>query len=45
MTQKLRQESNFHEAMNLTVMAAGELFGANSREQKAAREAWAEVGM
>jgi Zn-dependent metalloprotease len=45
MTQKLRPGSRFHEAMNLTVMAAGELFGSNSLEQKAAREAWAEVGM
>jgi Zn-dependent metalloprotease len=45
MTQELRQNSNFHEAMNLTVLAAGELFGRNSREQNAAREAWAEVGL
>ncbi len=43
--EKLRENSNFADAMNLTVRAAGELYGINSREQKATREAWAEVGI
>jgi len=42
---KLRANSTFADAMNMTVRAAGELFGINSKEQKAAREAWAEVGL
>jgi len=42
---KLRTNSTFAEAMNMTVRAAGEIFGANSREQKATREAWSEVGL
>ncbi len=45
LTQKLRQNSAFHDAMILSVLAAGELFGVNSREQKAVREAWSEVGL
>jgi Zn-dependent metalloprotease len=45
LTDKLRPEANFRDAVNLTVQAAGELFGRNSREQKATREAWAEVGL
>ncbi len=45
LTQKLRSTSSFHDAMNLTVEAAGELYGVNSNEQKAIREAWAEVGL
>jgi Zn-dependent metalloprotease len=42
--EKLRTSSTFADAMNLTVRAAGEIFGANSREQKTTREAWSEVG-
>jgi Zn-dependent metalloprotease len=42
---KLRANSTFADAMNMTVRAAGEIFGANSREQKATREAWSEVGL
>jgi Zn-dependent metalloprotease len=45
LTQKLRANSNFRDAMNLTVQVAGELFGKNSMEQKATREAWSEVGI
>ena len=45
LTDKLRPDANFRDAVNLTVQAAGELFGRNSREQKATREAWAEVGL
>jgi Zn-dependent metalloprotease len=45
LTEKLRAQSNFHDALNATVKAAAELFGVNSLEQKAVREAWAEVGL
>jgi len=41
---KLSTHAKFADAMNLTVRTAGELYGRNSREQKATREAWAEVG-
>lgn len=42
---KLRPASNFQDAMRMTVAVAGELYGINSLEQKAVREAWAEVGI
>jgi Zn-dependent metalloprotease len=45
LTEKLRPNSNFRNAMTLTVTAAGELYGINSLEQKAVREAWSEVGL
>jgi Zn-dependent metalloprotease len=45
LTEKLRSTSGFHDAMTLTVAAAGELYGRNGQEQKAVREAWAEVGI
>jgi Zn-dependent metalloprotease len=45
LTQKLRPASTFHDAMTLTVQSAAELFGVNSNEQKAVREAWSEVGL
>ncbi len=45
LTDKLRPNSNFHDAMMMTVAVAGELYGANSLEQKAVREAWSEVGI
>jgi len=45
LTEKLRCDSNFHDVMNSTVTAAGELFGSNSLEQKAVRAAWSEVGI
>lgn len=45
LTGKLRPASNFRDAVNMTVQAAGEIFGKNSLEQKATREAWAEVGL
>jgi Zn-dependent metalloprotease len=45
LTEKLRPESNFHDAMTMTVTVAAELYGANSIEQKAVREAWSEVGL
>ncbi len=43
--EKFRPNSGFADAMNMTVRAAGEIFGASSPEQKATREAWAEVGV
>ncbi len=45
LAEKLHTNSTFHDAMNLTMSSAGELFGVNSKEQKAVREAWAEVGL
>jgi len=45
LTEKLRPTSNFHDAMMVTVAAAGEMYGVNSLEQKAVREAWSEVGI
>jgi Zn-dependent metalloprotease len=42
---KLRAASDFQQAANLTLQAAGELFGANSLEQQAVRKGWAEVGI
>lgn len=42
---KVRQGSTFRDAMDMTVQTAGELFGSDSEEQKAVREAWAEVGL
>lgn len=45
LTERLRPSSDFQDAMNMTVRAAAELFGANSLEQKAVREGWAEVGI
>jgi Zn-dependent metalloprotease len=45
LTEKLRPASGFSDAMRMTVTVAGALYGANSLEQKAVREAWAEVGL
>jgi Zn-dependent metalloprotease len=42
---KLGPRSTFADAMNMTVHVAGEIFGANSQEQKATRAAWSEVGL
>jgi Zn-dependent metalloprotease len=43
--EKLHTHSTFADALNMTVRAAGELYGLNSLEQKATREAWAAVGL
>jgi Zn-dependent metalloprotease len=43
--EKLRSNSTFIDAMNMTVRSAGEIYGINSLEQKATREAWSEVGL
>ena len=45
LTEKLRPNSGFRDAMTMTVTAAAELYGSNSIEQKAVREAWDEVGI
>jgi Zn-dependent metalloprotease len=45
LTERLRPTSGFRDAVNATVQVAGDLYGRNSREQKATREAWAEVGL
>ena len=45
LTEKLRSGSNFRDAMTMTVTVAAELYGPNSKEQKAVREAWSEVGV
>jgi len=45
LTEKLRRESNFRSAVNATMNAAADLFGVNSLEQRAVREAWSEVGL
>lgn len=45
LTEGLRSESKFRDAVGATMKAAAELFGTNSREQKAVREAWSEVGL
>ncbi len=45
LTEKLRPESTFRDAVNATVKAAAEMYGVNSLEQKAVREAWGEVGL
>jgi Zn-dependent metalloprotease len=45
LTEKLRPSSNFRDAVTMTVTAAAELYGSNSLEQKAVREAWDAVGL
>ncbi len=42
---RLRQRSNFKRAASLLVTIAGELYGVNSQEQKAVRNAWEKVGV
>ncbi len=45
LTEKLRPDSDFRDAVTNTVTVAGELFGRNSREQKLIRAAWSSVGL
>jgi Zn-dependent metalloprotease len=45
LTTKLKTDSNFQDAANLTFEAAAELFGGASLEQKAVQTGWAEVGI
>lgn len=43
--QRLHERSEFQEAANVSFAAAGELFGAGSRQQQAVRDAWEQVGL
>ena len=45
LTTKLNNMAGFQDAANATHQAAGELFGANSLEQKAVQKGWSEVGI
>ncbi len=42
---KIKPNSNFQQAANLTYATAGELFGSNSLEQQAVGKGWAGVGI
>jgi len=42
---RLRQRSNFKRAATILLAIAGELYGVNSTEQKAVRNAWEKVGV
>ncbi len=42
---KMRPDSDFQAAANMTFAAAGQLYGASSLEQKAVRDGWAAVGI
>jgi Zn-dependent metalloprotease len=45
LTEKLKVDSNFTDAANLTYQAAADLFGSGSLEQKAVQSGWAAVGI
>ena len=45
LTEKMKNNSNFQDAADLTFEAAGELFGANSLEQNAVENGWSQVGI
>ena len=45
LTEKMNSNSNFQNAADLTFDAAGEIFGANSLEQKAVKLGWSQVGI
>jgi len=45
LTEKLNNNSNFQNAADLTVEAAGELYGINGPEQNAVLNAWSQVGI
>jgi Zn-dependent metalloprotease len=45
LTERLRPRSDFDAAAKATETVAGEIFGADSAEQKAVREAWRSVGL
>lgn len=42
---KLKTDTDFHTAANLTLEAAGELYGKDSVEQQAVQKGWAQVGI
>jgi Zn-dependent metalloprotease len=45
LTQRLQPTSDFEEAANATVEAAGDLFGSGGSEEQAVQKAWEEVGV
>jgi len=45
LTERLRENSNFQKAANLTIDVASNLYGKGSQEQKAVRNAWNSVGV
>jgi Zn-dependent metalloprotease len=45
LTQRLQPTSNFRDAANATIEAAGDLFEADGSEQQAVRKAWEDVGV
>ncbi len=45
LTDRLRRQSSFADAARRTATVAGDLFGAGSREEKAVRDAWRQVGV
>jgi Zn-dependent metalloprotease len=45
LTEKLRTNSNFQHAADVTFEAAGELYGKNSLEQNAIKTGWSQVGI
>ena len=45
LTEKMKSNSNFQDAADLTFEAAGELFGTNSLEQNAVKKGWSQVGI
>lgn len=45
LTEKLKSNSNFQDAANLTFEAAGEIFGTGSIEQNAVVNGWSQVGI
>lgn len=45
LTTRLKQKSNFKDAAEFTIAIAGELYGEESDEQIAVRDAWAQVGV
>jgi Zn-dependent metalloprotease len=45
LTEKLKSNSNFTDAANLTYLAAADLYGSGSLEQQAVQSGWAAVGI
>lgn len=45
LTERLNSTASFQDAANITFQVAGDLYGANSLEQKAVQKGWAEVGI
>jgi Zn-dependent metalloprotease len=45
LTEKMKEQSDFHQAARMTVDVAGNLYGGGSSEQKAVKKAWQLVGI